>query len=284
MAKKKFKGPAGQPIDPGQLQEAQSARAEVVHLRREFGGHPVKGLTPQKLAQLLAGAESGDLVSQAELAEDMEERDAHLTAELSKRRRALLSLEWDIKPPRNPTPWEEGYARELKERLLDVEIQNLMSRDIDDDPYVTSGIEDVIFDMAGAILPAYSCIEMAWNYDGQWEPQLYHRPQAWFTTPASNRNLLMLRSNFSSTVGTGDNKETLGAERLRPWGWIAHVHKSKSGYIGRAGLVRVLSWPFLYKNYSVRDLAELLEIYGLPIMIGKYPRNASSTEKSTLKA
>jgi phage gp29-like protein len=284
MAKGKKIKSGNQTIDTGTLQEPQTASAGVVHLRREFGGHPVKGLTPEKLAQLLNGAENGELIAQAELAEDMEERDAHLTAELGKRRRALMSLEWDIKPPRNPSDFEEGFARELKDRLEDVEIQNLMARDIDDDPYVSSGIEDVIFDLAGAILPAYSCIEMSWNFDGQWEPQLYHRPQAWFITPASNRNLLMLRSQFSSTVQNGGENETIAAERLRQWGWIAHIHKSKSGYISRAGLVRVLSWPFIYLHYSVRDLMELLEIYGLPIMIGKYPRNASKQEKNTLKA
>ena len=281
MAAKKVKG---QKIDPNTLQEAQSARADVVHLRREFGGHPAKGLTPEKLAQLMNGAEAGELTAQAELAEDMEERDAHLTAELGKRRRALMSLEWDIKPPRNPTPFEDGFAKELKERLEDVEIVNLIKKDIDDDPYMSSGVEDVIFDLAGAMLPGYSCIEMAWNYDGQWEPQLYHRPQNWFITPASNRNLLMLRSNMSTTVQNGGENEVIAAERLRQWGWISHIHKAKSGYISRAGLVRVLAWPFLYGNYAVRDLAELLEILGLPIMIGKYPRNASKTEKTTLKA
>ena len=44
----------------------------------------------------------------------------------------------------------------------------------------------------------------------------------------------------------------------------------------------MLAWPFLFKNYSVRDLAEFLEIYGLPLRLGKYPAGASDKEKSTL--
>ncbi|MCO7025451.1 DUF935 family protein, partial [Vibrio paracholerae] len=55
-----------------------------------------------------------------------------------------------------------------------------------------------------------------------------------------------------------------------------------SGYLSRRGLVRVLAWPFLFKNYSVRDLAEFLEIYGLPIRLGKYPEGATEKEKATL--
>lgn len=65
-------------------------------------------------------------------------------------------------------------------------------------------------------------------------------------------------------------------------GWVVHQHKSKSGYLGRAGLVRTLAWPYLFKNYSLRDLAEFLEIYGLPLRLGKYPAGATEAEKSKL--
>ncbi|MDE2389866.1 MAG: DUF935 family protein, partial [Betaproteobacteria bacterium] len=44
----------------------------------------------------------------------------------------------------------------------------------------------------------------------------------------------------------------------------------------------VLAWPFLFKNYSVRDLAEFLEIYGLPLRLGTYPSGAGDDEKATL--
>ena len=77
------------------------------------------------------------------------------------------------------------------------------------------------------------------------------------------------------------NSSYEGAE-LWPFGWIKHEHKAKSGYISRAGLVRQLIWPFIFKNYSVRDLAEFLEIYGLPIRIGQYPSGATPEEKAKL--
>ena len=69
---------------------------------------------------------------------------------------------------------------------------------------------------------------------------------------------------------------------LRPFGWLSHRVKSKSGYLSRIGLARVVVWPFLFKNYSVRDLAEFLEIYGLPVRLGKYPEGSSEKEKATL--
>ena len=47
-------------------------------------------------------------------------------------------------------------------------------------------------------------------------------------------------------------------------------------------MFRQLVWPYLFKNYSVGDLAEFLEIYGIPVRIGKYPAGASEKEKMTL--
>ena len=92
------------------------------------------------------------------------------------------------------------------------------------------------------------------------------RPQGWFRTPIApglDRNELRLRDNSAD------------GESLWPFGWIMHTHRSRSGYIARTGLFRVLAWPWLFKNFAVRDLAEFLEIYGLPLRLGTYNPNTS---------
>nr|WP_250636881.1 DUF935 family protein [Pseudomonas aeruginosa] len=43
----------------------------------------------------------------------MEERDAHLFAEMSKRKRAILGLDWAVEPPRNASAAEESRCRLL---------------------------------------------------------------------------------------------------------------------------------------------------------------------------
>ncbi|BBI66825.1 hypothetical protein PKHYL_10160 [Psychrobacter sp. KH172YL61] len=73
--------------------------------------HPAVGLTPAKLHQLLTGAESGNMNDMLALFEDMEERDAHIFAELDKRKRSLLSLDWYIKPPEGATTAEKSKRR-----------------------------------------------------------------------------------------------------------------------------------------------------------------------------
>lgn len=242
----------GEPIKSVELTEPQTARLGTLH--QEFALHPTRGLTPGKLATILEQAEQGDLIAQCDLFEDMEEKDAHIYAEMSKRKRALQTLEWDVVAPRNASKQEENAAALAKELLQDLEL------------------EDVVFDMADAIGYAFSCLELEWHrVEGQWMPAtIEHRPQRWFTLDQATRTQLRLRDNSAE-----------GAQ-LRPFGWIQHQHKAKSGYLGRAGLHRVLAWPFLFKNYSLRDLAEFLEIYGLPLRLGTYPPGASDKEKATL--
>ncbi|WP_047396532.1 DUF935 domain-containing protein [Chitinibacter sp. ZOR0017] len=243
----------GNPIEQAVLREAQSAK--LTHTPREFAQHPAKGLTPPRLAQILEMAEMGNLAAQADLFCDIEEKDAHVFAEMSKRKRALLTLDWRVEPPRNATPAEKKQAEQVQEWLLDI-----------------ADFEDVLLDCLDGIGHGFSALEIDWQRLGStWHPQsLTHRPQRWFQTLLHDGNALRLRDG------------SLEGAELWPFGWVIHKHKAKSGYLTRAGLHRVLAWPYLFKNYSVRDLAEFLEIYGLPLRLGKYPSGATEAEKSTL--
>lgn len=252
----KILGPDGQPISTEAVGQPQTAHYS--HLQRELQTHPTRGLTPSKLAAILDQAEQGDLLAQFDLFEDMEEKDGHIAAELGKRRRALL-VDWSVVPPDNPTPAEKRNAEQLAELVGEI-----------------ADLEDVLFDVTDAIGKGFSCCETEWHKPGKfWLPKtITHRPQSWFTVHRGYRQELRLRSN--TTV------DGIVGEPLQPFGWITHVHKAKSGYLERTALFRQLVWPYLFKNYSVGDLAEFLEIYGIPVRIGKYPSGASEKEKMTL--
>lgn len=238
------------------LPEPQTkADDNVAMVASRYQEHPASGITPDKAAQYLRAAEAGDLIAQADMAEDMEEKDTHLQSELGKRRRAVLAVDWTLEPPRNASAAEKRDTEMLTEILKDADWW-----------------EDMIFDATDAILKGYSGQQITWGYF-----EKLHVPEKveWqdpgiFQPNPHNRNELMLR----------DGSYT-GAP-LAPLGWVMHKAKSKSGYLSRIGLVRTLIWPFIFKNYSVRDLAEFLEIYGLPLRVGKYPSGASDKEKATL--
>lgn len=243
----------GQPIKVNEaIREEQTSR--IGFIATEFENHPTSGLTPAKVARILINAERGDLIEQLDMFEDMEEKDSHISCELGKRKRALLGLDWKLMPPRKASSAEEAAAEAATEWL----------QDMDD-------FEDYLFDMADAIGKGFSMHEMTWlEHSGLMLPQLKHQPPRWFTIDEHDRNKLLLRDMSAN------------GEELWPFGWVQHVHKSKSGYVSRSGLHRVLVWPYMFKNYSIRDLAEFLEIYGIPARLGTYSNGASEEEKATL--
>lgn len=243
----------GQPFSVSELQEPQSAR--VAHLHKELQGHPARGMTPTRLNAILLAAEQGDLIAQFELFEDMEERDGHILSEMSKRRRAVSGLEWTLTPPPNATAAEKASTEKLKALLEAI-----------------PDFDGVLFDTTDAIGKGFCCQEIEWKRTANgWLPaSIEHRPQSWFQLYRGYRQEIRLRDNSAD-----------GAV-LTPFGWITHTHKARSGYLERASLFRALVWPYIFKNYSVGDLAEFLEIYGIPMRIGKYPPGASEREKATL--
>ncbi|MCL1960895.1 MAG: DUF935 domain-containing protein [Desulfovibrionaceae bacterium] len=258
MATSRILGHDGQPMPMPDLATPQTSR--LASLQRELQTHPTRGLTPSRLAQILDAAEQGDMTAQSDLFEDMEEKDGHIASEMNKRRRACI-LEWEVvAPQKSPSAREKRNAAQLDELL----------QSIDD-------FEDMLFDVTDAIGKGFACLEIEWHRaEGFWLPKtLTHRPQSWFTLHRGYRQELRLRTYEAQGDGSV-------GEPLRPFGWLTHVHKAKSGYLERSALFRQLAWTYLFKNYSVGDLAEFLEIYGIPLRVGKYPASASEAEKVTL--
>ncbi|MBF0423846.1 MAG: DUF935 family protein, partial [Magnetococcales bacterium] len=222
--------------NPIALPKQRQSEAEDNPWLRTQAAHPARKIAPQRLRRVLDAAEMGDISGQSDLMEDMEETDAHLHAELSKRRRALLTLPWSIEPPHNASATEKKQARQVMEM-----VQNIPD------------FEDVILDLADAVGKGFACLELAWqrNPDGWHIQKVEHRPQRWFQFGVGDgvaSNVIRLRNN------------SVAGEELWPFGWIVHTHRSRSGWAVRTGLMRTLAWPFLYKQYATEDFAEFLEI------------------------
>ena len=237
------------------LDEKQTENDALVGmLKREFAEHPSKGLTPKKLYGILEDAEQGNLKAQHELFDDMEEKDPQIAADLGKRRQLAAELEWQIVPPDGADATEKKAADFCAELFSGLEV------------------EDLIIDLGSGIGHGWTNLELPWQISEGKRVigQPIFRPHSWFRLAWENQDELRLRD--------------LSAEGapLWPLGWVQHRHRAKAGYIARSGLHRVLVWPYLFQNYALGDLAELLEIYGLPARIGSYPRDATDKEKATL--
>ncbi|WP_140918444.1 DUF935 domain-containing protein [Limnobaculum xujianqingii] len=252
MAVSKIVDANGRPFTKKDLKKTQTA--EIAGLRHSFTEHPSKGLSLQKLARIMESAEQGDLAAQASLFNDMLERDGHIFSEMQKRKNALLKLDWNINPPEDATPTEKTFAAKVAKWFKSI-----------------PDFEDVILNALDAIGHGFSAQEIEWEqYQGDWLPKkLHYRKQTYFKTTTEDGNTLLLNDSIEGSP-------------LWPFKWFVHKHNAKSGDIAESGFVRALVWPYLFKNFAIRDLAEFLEIYGLPARIGTYLQGATEEEKDAL--
>lgn len=64
--------------------------------------------------------------------------------------------------------------------------------------------------------------------------------------------------------------------------FVVHKYKAKSGHASRAGIMRVVSWMYLFKNYDIKDWVSFCEVFGMPLRLGKYDASASESDKKQL--
>ena len=271
MATSRILDQHGQPIDTRPLREAQSV-ANTRFISTEHDGHPSSGLTPRHIHSILTNAEQGDLVALQDLADDMLERDGQIYSVVQQRITAVASRDITIVPPKGASEAERQTAARVQGMLDDC----------------GTDLSALATDLLDGIYKGFSAVEQWFAPEGAlMAPRWEARQQRIFTvrnitlnpttaTPAAGqwldgRNELRLRT-ASSTDG----------EALLPYNWIIHRHKAKNGYLAKQLLARVLVWPYILKHYSLRDFAEFLEIYGLPLRLGTYPAGASDADKRVL--
>ena len=198
MAKKK---PKSKTQDRSALEQNQTA--DVAWLANQWQEHPVVGLTPQRLHQLLTNAEQGNLQAQADLFCDMEERDGHIFSEMDKRKKGINGLAWGVNPPKNASEAERKIAEEVAEWIDDIK-----------------DFEIFLFDAMEAVGHGYSCQEVEWHQMGSlWLPKSfeYVNPRN-FMTSYDQPNELRLNDGSHEGADFWD------------FGWFIHQYKAKSGY------------------------------------------------------
>lgn len=232
----------------------QTDEARIIENGRPLDDHPARKITPASLKALLDDAESGNIQAQAQLFMDIEEQDSDIGNAIQTRKRAVLTLDWAIKAPRNATAQEEKLTAEVDELFHQI-----------------GYLDDLLIDCMDAVGHGFSAIEILWTFhQTKWVPtQFIHRPASWFKLDKFDNPLLL----------TPENSE---GEPLIQYKWIVHKHKNRSMQLARNGLFRTLAWLYMFKHYSVCDFAEFLELYGFPIRIGKYGAGATESEKKSL--
>ncbi len=113
----------GRPVPP--LKRPETREIAAVSLQDRWSGYPSAGLTPQRLTWILRAADAGDLYDQAELFEEMEEKDAHLASVLQTRKLAVTGLEWRLDPA-SEDPGDQEVADFCREALEALKLKSAL--------------------------------------------------------------------------------------------------------------------------------------------------------------
>jgi phage gp29-like protein len=228
-----------------------------LHGSRSLMFQPVApGLNPAALGHVLhqAGQLGGDFRPFLTLAEEMEERDAHYRSVMSTRKLALRSIE----------PVATPKAERGKEAEAAADIQSLAD---------SAMFRTALMNLADAVAKGFSVVEIGWERTtSKWAiGSLKWRDPRLFDFDRVTGEQLLLRTDTA-----------FHGEELEPFKFIVHVPTLKSGRPIRNGVARVAVWSFMLKSFSMKDWAAFLEVYGIPIRVGKYGPGASDEEKRTL--
>ncbi|HRZ28686.1 MAG TPA: DUF935 domain-containing protein [Spirochaetota bacterium] len=231
----------------------------VQTVRDRYGSYPSRGLTPERLARIFTQADQGDVTRQAELFEEMEEKDLHLTGILQTRKLSVCGLEWEILPASDAAE-DKKIADSAREMIEYIE-----------------NFDDALMDILDATGKGFSVCEIMWDIsEGQvWAKQIewVHQKRFTFNSPEALLKYPMLLTEDSPVWG----------EDLPPNKFIVHRYKARSGATPRAGLLRPCAYMYLFKNYDIKDWLIFNELFSVPMRIGKYKPGASPKDIETLK-
>lgn len=240
--------------NPAPLRRPDTNEIAVAQVTDKYSEHPSNGLTPVKLAEIFKEADAGDVLRQMELFEEMEEKDPHLFSQLQTRKNAVTGLDFEI-IPFSDDPRDKEIADFIEEQINGIE-----------------SLEDVETDLLDAIGKGFAVSEIMWGYD---EGHVVVRE----IKSRHQKRFFWDSLDDSFKVRTKDAPEGI----LLPTNkFIVHRYKARSGHTSRAGILRVVAWMYLFKNYDLKDWVSFAEVYGLPLRLGKYAPGASEADKVAL--
>lgn len=205
-------------------------------------------LTPQDVSNIIREADAGQPARLYDLSNESRQKDGHLQGILGTREGAVGLSDLDFVLPEDATPDEER-GRDLCRRII---------QEFDEWP-------DFIDHLAGAFVPGHATAELLWESlpDGALLPTAH--------VPLQAREFIFSMRNgalrYARAQGDMVGVDLVGENPGR----IIQVTRRITGDVpAREGLVRVLVWGALLRNWTLRDWVALGEIGWKPWRTGEY--------------
>ncbi len=245
----------GRPVQPRELRREHAAPT-LTGIRTIWTDSVASELTPQRLAHLLQAAADGDHDAYLTLAEEIEERDAHYASVLGTRKRAVSGIK----------PIVEPASDGRHDQQIAAAVRTLLAR-----PGIKRGTSALL----DAIGKGYAVAEIIWQTGTSWEPtELKWRDPRFFVFDQVSHSEIRLRDVGDPAFGVP----------LAPFKFVQHVPSLKTGIPIRGGLARLVAWCYLFKAHSIKDWMAFLDVFGMPLRLGRYEANAKDDDIEVLKA
>ena len=227
----------------------------VAQVMDKYSEYPSNGLTPERLANIFKEADAGDVMRQMELFEEMEEKDPHLFSQLQTRKNAVTGLDYEIIPFDSDDEQDKVIAEFVQEQISSLE-----------------NFEEIETDLLDAIGKGIAVSEIIWGYDDGHVvvSDVRSRHQKRFYWDSIDDSFKVRTVEHPEGITLPQNK------------FLVHKYKARSGHPSRAGILRVVAWMYLFKNYTIKDWVSFAEVFGLPLRLGKYQPGASEADKAAL--
>lgn len=244
----------GNPVSTSMLKQ-EIAGPTTGSVRNIWSETILSGLDPISMAEILRQAANGYPDRFFVLAEEMEERDLHYRSVLATRKLAITGIE-PIVVPASKDKQDEIIADAVREVLK-----------------MPNFVDDYINDLLDGLGKGFSVVETIWDQQArEWRPERFEwRDPRFFVIDRVDGRTLRLK-----------NPENLIGTDLPPYKFSIHRPKLKSGLPIRSGLARLASWAFMFKSYALKDWMAFLEVYGMPLRVGRFGKGASHDDRRVL--
>ena len=188
--------------------------------------------------------------------------DPHLMATIQQRKMQVMQLEYEIQQG------VEGKGQSGK-RIAQVNLQKELEQ-----VFAEIDFNDLVSQIMDAIFFGYSVVELTWKKENKIirPDKITGKPQEWFIFDKNNE--LRLR-NYKHGFYLFEE-----GEKLPPYKFILTQHKPTfTNPYGEKILSRCY-WPVTLKKGGVEYWQLMMERYGMPYLIGRYPNTFNATQKN----
>ncbi len=220
--------------------------------------HRIGGrLTPQQVSEIIRVADSGDMRCLVDLGNEMRQKDGHLQCVLQTREMSLCGLDWELVYPGQDSKPKKGKRPRGQRQKKFVE-RSLRTHE---------GFRKLLAHLTGAVFYGYAVAEIVWGVDkGQLVPVRFvcHSPRRFG-----------FRQDDGRFVWRDERMPMPGVDFLEqyPDRFIVSQPRVNGDVPVREGLVRVLMWLALFRNWSLGDWLKLAEIAWKPWRLAKYAKS-----------